>query len=275
MAAHKNLTMVVLYKQPQEFEHLKHLMKLWENVSIVGATHDLSTAMEMFRKLEPDIFFLDDKALNGDTTSVVNELNKQNFHTHIFLHSESRKDHLLRLKSAVPVYLIEPVNRNSFVEAIELIQVEIKLRTLQNQLDALPDNWQTEKVMLTTKLGFQFVRPRQIVFCKADSNYTRIALLSKKQILVTKTLSRFYEETLPYPEFVRISRSVVINKSYLTEVVKSDRKCILQTSDETYCFTTSPEYYKILKNNHFSRFTSLNEKTTSHNNMLPLLNKYN
>ncbi len=178
----------------------------------------------------------------------------------------------------MPDYLINPVDQSKLHLTIERIKDDIRIVELQNQVNKLSSDRRdkrNEKVMLTTKTGYIFVNPTKIVFCQADSNYTAITTLDNKRILVSKSLCHFYKESLPFSQFIRISRSVVINKGYLTEIIKSERKCILEADGRTNSFTASPEYYKLLKKNGFSRCDLIKKSKQSHNKMLSLVNANN
>ena len=56
----------------------------------------------------------------------------------------------------------------------------------------------------------------KIIYCKAESNYTRIYLLNKS-FLVTKAL-KYVESVLPKNIFIRIHRSYLVNINYISKI---------------------------------------------------------
>jgi len=63
--------------------------------------------------------------------------------------------------------------------------------------------------------GFQVLNVADILYCKADDNYTEIYLENKK-ILVSKTL-KYFEEELASFSFARIHKSYLVN---VNEIIK-------------------------------------------------------
>jgi len=275
MATAKKLSALIFESEAGTSQHIRHLLNEFGDINLLGITNHLSSGLELIKKYKPDIFFLDEQILKKENKFSLFELSKQNPQTCFILSGRPEDKPSTGSKFSVPENTGSPFDLNTIRVIIDRIKADNKNNDIQGQLDKLSHNRPCEKVMLTTKTGYLFLNPKKIVFCKAESNYTKVTLLNVKSIIVTKSLCHFYEETLCFPQFIRINRSTVINKRYLTEVLKANRKCVLEATKQTYSFTVSPEYYKLLKINNFSRCASINENVPSHTNMLSLINKNN
>jgi DNA-binding LytR/AlgR family response regulator len=66
----------------------------------------------------------------------------------------------------------------------------------------------------------QSVYPNEVLFLKANINYTEIHLKCGKKIMLAKTLKEFYKEFEKFG-FFRVNRSVVINMKF---VAKTDEQ---------------------------------------------------
>ena len=269
------MSAVILNNGAQSSVGFKKLLNECDNVNLLGTTQRLNSGLEMIQKYKPDIFFVDGESLHHDDGLFLAGLSKQYPFTHIVLICSSCVKAKVEAAYFAADFLINPVDRNKLHLTVERIKDDIRINMLENQLDQLLRVTKNKKVVLVTNTGYQFINPRKIVFSQADSNYTEVTLSTKEHILVTKSLCHFYEESLPFPEFIRISRSVVINKQYLAEVVKSERKCILKVGDDSYSFIASPEYFKMLKKNNFSRWSSPKTKNHLQKSIFSLLNKDN
>ena len=64
--------------------------------------------------------------------------------------------------------------------------------------------------------GFEVINTADILYCKADDNYTEIYLTNNKKKLVSKTL-KYFEDVLVDANFARVHKSYLVN---VTEVVK-------------------------------------------------------
>lgn len=76
-----------------------------------------------------------------------------------------------------------------------------------------------KKIALHTQEGIHLVDWREIVFCHADNNYTRITLASGEIILISKTLAKM-ESVLPKQHFVRVHASIIVSISIIRQVKK-------------------------------------------------------
>lgn len=275
MATTTKMTALIFESKAGTSQHIRHLLNEFGDIDLLGITNHLSSGLELIKKYKPDIFFLDEQILGEENGFSLFELSKQFPQTCFILSCLPEDKPSMGSKFSVSENMDSHFDLDRIRLIIDRIKADNKIDNIQNQLDKLSHNRRYEKVMLTTKTGYLFLNPKKIVFCKAESNYTKVTLLNEKSIIVTKSLCHFYEETLCFPQFIRINRSTVINKRYLIEVLKADRKCVLEATKQTYSFTVSPEYYKLLKNNNFSRCASINESMPSHKNMLSLINKDN
>lgn len=73
--------------------------------------------------------------------------------------------------------------------------------------------------MNTPKINSELVRKRQILFIEADKNYTLFHLKNGEIVTSSYTL-KIHEECLDQHQFLRISRSIIVNCQYL-EGIKS------------------------------------------------------
>ena len=85
----------------------------------------------------------------------------------------------------------------------------------------IKDNGITRQVLLT-----------QIIMLEADSNYTRIVLVSGENILTCKTLKSWMEKIGANTYFVRPHRSFLVNKKHIISYQSNSRKMILTGNRE-------------------------------------------
>jgi two-component system LytT family response regulator len=113
-------------------------------------------------------------------------------------------------------YLTKPINIDELVKAVDYVK---EVKTKENRLQEKVLNTNTKsiqgKLTLPQQDGFQVLNVEEILYCKADDNYTEI-YLEKKKILVSKTL-KYFEDALVEFHFARIHKSYLVN---VNEVVK-------------------------------------------------------
>ncbi len=76
------------------------------------------------------------------------------------------------------------------------------------------------RVILPIPGGYQCCKPEDILFLKAESNYTEIHYLDGSKKLLSKTL-KVLEEVLPAHRFFRVHKSYVVNAAHITDIILS------------------------------------------------------
>ena len=82
-------------------------------------------------------------------------------------------------------------------------------------------------ITIKSATKIEFVNVDDIICCDADEVYTHVQLKDKRKITVAKTLSSF-ETLLEEHHFFRISKSHIINPSYIITFYKDKNQLLLQ-----------------------------------------------
>jgi two-component system LytT family response regulator len=72
----------------------------------------------------------------------------------------------------------------------------------------------------------------QIIYCKAHGNYTMLYLIENKRLFLCKLL-KYLERKLPCTTFIRIHRSIIINKNFVLHV-KGNNRVVLKDNIELF-----------------------------------------
>jgi len=83
------------------------------------------------------------------------------------------------------------------------------------------------KLALPTLEGVIFIKPGDIIYCEAHSNYTQLHLSDKRKYMVSKTLKEF-ETSLPEEYFFRIHNSYIINLSFIKKYNKGEGTVVME-----------------------------------------------
>ena len=74
-----------------------------------------------------------------------------------------------------------------------------------------------------------FVDTKQIMYCEADSNYTRFHLENGEMYMVSKTLGDV-QDVLETRDFVRVHRQFMVNLERIQKLVKGEGMYLLLTN---------------------------------------------
>ncbi|MBK9736471.1 MAG: LytTR family transcriptional regulator [Saprospiraceae bacterium] len=78
----------------------------------------------------------------------------------------------------------------------------------------------TGRIILPIPGGYQCCLPEDILYLKADSNYTEINYTDGSKKLLSKTL-KVLEDILPSQQFFRIHKSYLVNAAHITDIILS------------------------------------------------------
>lgn len=72
----------------------------------------------------------------------------------------------------------------------------------------------------------------EIIFLKADSNYTEFHLLGGKKALSPRTL-KHHENSLSMRHFLRVNNSFLLNPSYIDSISRTRNTAVVRLTDGT------------------------------------------
>ena len=84
-------------------------------------------------------------------------------------------------------------------------------------------------IILDVENGFLVENTRNIEYCYANQAYSGVALLSRREIIVSKPL-KYLQELLPEKLFYRVHKSYLINVFFIRKFVKGTESYIILRS---------------------------------------------
>ena len=191
-----------------------YLAKYCKNVDVLGEAASVKDGIELLSKTKPDLVFLDVEMPFGNAFDLLDQLPDRSFET-VFVTAYNSYA-LEALNNHAAYYLMKPINIDELIKAVSYVaEIKEKENALEDQILKSKMNKAEGKITLPQQDGFQVLNIADILYCKADDNYTEIYLENKK-LLVSKTLKYFEEALADYP-FARIHKSYLVN---VNEVVK-------------------------------------------------------
>ncbi|RZK73556.1 MAG: response regulator transcription factor, partial [Pedobacter sp.] len=112
-------------------------------------------------------------------------------------------------------YLLKPIDEDELHTAIYRLKKRLADHT------KAPVNDAHSRLALSTAEGVYLIDSSSIMRVEAMSNYSTFYLRDQKKIIVSKTLKE-YENTLLGNNFLRISRSAIVNLDYVVKYRKGD-----------------------------------------------------
>ena len=191
-----------------------YLAKYCVEVNLLGEAASIQEGLELIKNNDLDLVFLDVEMPFGNAFDLLDQVPERAFETvFVTAYNEYAID---ALNNHAAYYLMKPINIDELIKAVEYVgEIKQKENALEDTVLQPKLKSVEGKITLPQQDGFQVLNVSDILYCKADDNYTEIFLENKK-ILVSKTLKYFEEALTPF-SFARIHKSYLVN---VNEVVK-------------------------------------------------------
>jgi DNA-binding LytR/AlgR family response regulator len=150
-------------------------------------------------------------------------------------------------------YLVKPVKKQRIEKTVQKLKSFYKNKTSEEILSVLKQITSKKEVKKMTSITVKkddkliFIKLENVAFFEADNNYTSINSDLGRH-LSTAAIS-LLEEKLP-EHFMRVHRSIIINKNYVNNIQKyfNSRYIITLNNKKQTQITTGRTYNTIIKN---------------------------
>ncbi|MEM9820058.1 MAG: LytTR family DNA-binding domain-containing protein [Bacteroidota bacterium] len=196
----------------------KLLVNYCEGVEVLGSAEGVQSGIELIRRRQPDLVFLDIQMPDGNGFDLLDACKPYGFKV-VFV---AGYDHyaIKAIKYAAMDYLVKPI---SFIELRQVIQrlsceqraPELQMSWLEKHLHKAP--FQT--IILNQKDKKIVVPFDDIIYLQAQGRQVKFVLEKKLPITIPQTLN-YYADVLPANIFVRIHKSFLVN---LAKVLRFDK----------------------------------------------------
>ncbi|WP_136481558.1 LytR/AlgR family response regulator transcription factor [Cognatitamlana onchidii] len=195
-----------------------YLKKYCPNVKVLGEASNIEEATILIRNNDLDAVFLDVEMPYGNAFDLLEKVGDRNFET-IFVTAYNHYA-IDALNAHASYYLMKPVSIDELIKAVDYVsKTKVKEEALQDEVLIPKINEVEGKITVPQLNGFEVINMSDILYCKADDNYTEIYLNNNKKKLVSKTL-KYFEEALGEGSFVRVHKSYLVNVNEVVKYVK-------------------------------------------------------
>jgi two-component system LytT family response regulator len=233
---HSNITTIIVDNEIQSISSLESLLSVYPRIRIVKKLTDSTKAVPIIIEIKPDLLFLDIQMPGKSGFEIVSELLLEDYKPDFIFVTGFDKHAIEAIRFTAFDFLLKPVNQEELKQAITRFQEKSRSGSTEEQIKKLLERAISKpKIKLSTAGGFTLINPDDIIYINADWNYADIIFSTDKSEMVTTNLGTL-EKTLPENSFFRISRSVIINTSYLKKVSRKKRLAYLVKDGKEYTF---------------------------------------
>ncbi len=190
---------------------LKELIKLHEDLDLIGEAENVDDGVELIHLERPDLLFLDINMPEKDGFELLEMLDE----VPITVFTTAYDEYAIKsFEYNALDYLLKPVSEKRFGIALEKVRAKLETRNNQTQAKKLTEGSQ---IFIKDGESCWLVKVGDIALFEIVGNYTRVYFASEKPLLY-KSLNQI-EEKLPDESFFRANRQQIVNTNFVEGVV--------------------------------------------------------
>ncbi|MFD1062297.1 LytR/AlgR family response regulator transcription factor [Winogradskyella litorisediminis] len=195
-----------------------YLSKYCPTINVVGEAENVNEALVLIRNNDLDVVFLDVEMPYGNAFDLLEKVGDIDFQT-IFVTAYNHYA-MDALNAHASYYLMKPISIDELIKAVDYVsEIYAKEDALQDQVLVTKTNSVEGKITIPQQNGFEVLETKNILYCKADDNYTEIYLKDNKKRLISKTL-KYTEDALSEANFARVHKSYLVNVDEIVKYLK-------------------------------------------------------
>lgn len=193
-------------------ENLSRLLEVYcPEVEVVGSANSVESALKEIEKKQPELVFLDVHLAQDTSFSILSKFDEITFS--IIFTSGFANYAIDAFKVNAIDYILKPIDSDDLVGAIRKYKNWKSLSEEKNVSEV--------SIKVHHKDSVSYLPLSNVVAFLADDNYTTILSSDGQKFQVAKTLREFEDTVADNQQFIRISRSVIVQTRYIKTYSKN------------------------------------------------------
>ena len=212
---------IIVDDEPFARNIIKKFLKDESDIELLGECGDGVEAVEMIKRMKPDLVFLDIQMPEMDGFDVINSIGIDNIPNIVFVTAYDKYAIKAFEINAVD-YLLKPFDKKRFHESISRIRkLMFSRQNIKQQIGNILDYINKEqkyldRILVKTRGRIIFLKTDEIDWIKSEAYYVKFHV-GKHIHVIRETLSNL-ENNLDPNKFVRIHKSYIVNIEFIKEL---------------------------------------------------------
>lgn len=198
-------------------------------VNLVEIASDSDEALLKIIDLNPELIFLEYPVKGKTGQRIIKFIQSKLPDTEIALISNSKKYAVEAIHYGIYDYFLKPVRKTELMRMLEKVKLKKHTNPFSRINEIIEKNQEEIRLRFETIKGFEIINPNEVLYCQSEAHITKIHFTNKNFERTFIGLSKIEEILLPY-NFVRISRSIIVNKNYIRKVFLNDNLLVLSSN---------------------------------------------
>lgn len=224
--------------------------RLCPNLDIIAQTQNPKQGIELIKKLDPQLIFLDIAMPEINGFDVLKQFEKPSFE---IIFATAFDDYAIEaIKHCAIGYLVKPIDNTDLVASVKNAILNIEEKTALQKNKQLIKNleiqtFQNKKIVIPATDGLEFVKIANIVFCEGVDGYTKIHFTNKKPTLSSHSIG-YFNKLLNHIDFYLVHKSFLININYVEKYLNEGYLLLSENHKIPVSRNRRQDFLKNLKN---------------------------
>lgn len=227
---------IIVDDEPQSHEVLKKLLANGHSdVQIAGGAFNIAEGMKLLQKHDPDLVFLDIEMPGGSGFDLLEQVGMPGFYV-VFITAHNQYA-VSAIRSGALDYLLKPVTSETLSQAMDKVRSKYQEKLSIEQWKVAFEAFKLAKqrrlparMTLSTQEGIHYIPVNEILRFEADGNQTEVfTTAAKKRLIASVNIGEYVEQFEPYPSFMKVHRSHLVNLFFIEKYVRSDGGYLVMT----------------------------------------------
>jgi len=232
MNKHK-ICILVIDNEQESLDYTLKLLRTNSLVSKIEAVSDTNQAILKIINLTFDIVILSYPSMGNAEKELITFAKSQRPEPTLVFVSNTKESAVYAIQNGIFKYLLRPIIDEELGKIINSVHKNKQFGShirLSQIIESTPEE---TRLRLQSTKGYLMLNPEEIIFCKSAGIYTELYLTKDRIELSSQILLRF-EEMLIQFNFLRVSRSHLINQRFIRKIYKTSNIIVLSAHGKEY-----------------------------------------
>lgn len=226
------LTAIIVDDSVQARELLSLMInELAPHVKILGQAENVNLALELIKRVTPELIFLDINMPGKSGLELFEMLIQEQITSVEVIFTTAYNQYAVQaFRLSAIDYLLKPINEKELVDAIQKAGHQKKLKLDSGKFHALLNNLKQNNagtLTIPVNYGNEFLSIESIEFIEADRAYSIIHLMDGTKKLTSKPMGYFEEALQHLNHFLKTHRSYLVNAINIKSFTKKNEGGII------------------------------------------------
>jgi DNA-binding LytR/AlgR family response regulator len=227
------ICILVIDNEQESLSYTMELLRANPLVSDIEAVADTNQAILKIINRTFDIILLECPSKGNTEKELISFAKSQQPESTLVYISETKEYAAYAIQNGIFKYLLKPIIGEELGKIINSVHKNKQSGShirLSQIIESTPEE---TRLRLQTTKGYLMLNPEEIIFCKSGGPYTELYLTKDRIELSSQFLLRF-EEMLSQFNFLRVSRTLLINQRFIRKIYKTSNIIVLSALGKEY-----------------------------------------